>query len=175
MRKWHVLFILACTRVYAQPQRLDPLTGLTQCTDIPASQVCAVPTFEGADDWIAQDYDIKYSSRTFNNTAINTNDKAIFAPNVTIPGNYSVSIWSPGCRADATCRARGTVNITGRYSAAGKDTAAVLIQQTNDFYKFDEIHVGFVDAVGTAFRHGSRWQRARDRRRHWLSSRSLCR
>lgn len=72
----------------------------------------------------------------------------VFQPDIVQTGNYSISVYTPGCQGDATCTTRGEVNITGSITRtnAGKPLSTTLFQ-TNDFDKYDEIYVGYIDAT----------------------------
>ncbi|WEW58854.1 hypothetical protein PRK78_004322 [Emydomyces testavorans] len=75
-----------------------------------------------------------------------------FFPDIKQSGNYSVTMFTPGCIQDGTCATRGVVNVTGRYFASAKDPVQVLIHQTNNFDKYDQIYLGRVDAGNSNFR-----------------------
>ena len=80
-----------------------------------------------------------------------------FFPDIKQSGNYSVTVYTPGCIGDGTCSTRGEVNLTGIMSnSRGTGTAASPISttlfQTNDFDKYDQVYYGFVDADDGAFR-----------------------
>ncbi|KAH7408155.1 cortical protein marker for cell polarity-domain-containing protein [Phaeosphaeria sp. MPI-PUGE-AT-0046c] len=69
-----------------------------------------------------------------------------FSPDIKQSGNYSVTIYTPGCQGDGTCGTRGRVNVTARISqGGGKET---ILWQTNNFDKYDEIYNGYIDAAG---------------------------
>ncbi|KAF2464047.1 uncharacterized protein BDR25DRAFT_99126 [Lindgomyces ingoldianus] len=76
--------------------------------------------------------------------------QVIFTPDIRQSGNYSVTVFTPGCVGDGTCGNRGRVNITGTYSqttssADGPRTTELF--QTNNFDKYDEVYRGFVDST----------------------------
>ncbi|KAI9684535.1 MAG: hypothetical protein M1822_005623 [Bathelium mastoideum] len=80
-----------------------------------------------------------------------------FYPDIKQSGNYSVTIYTPGCVGDNTCSTRGEVNLTGIMSnSQGTGTAASPISttvfQTNDFDKYDQVYYGYVDADGGSFK-----------------------
>ena len=64
-----------------------------------------------------------------------------FYPDVKQSGNYSVTIYTPGCVGDGTCGSRGRVNVTTQMSQGGEDAGTVL-WQTNNYDKYDEIYNG---------------------------------
>ncbi|KAK9237847.1 cortical protein marker for cell polarity-domain-containing protein [Lipomyces kononenkoae] len=74
-----------------------------------------------------------------------------FYPDISIAGNYTVLMYTPGCGADFSCAARGQVNITVSPRSNGPTTGTVLYQ-TNDFDKYDVIYEGYVDAISEMFR-----------------------
>ena len=73
----------------------------------------------------------------------------VFRPNIKQSGNYSITIFTPGCIGDGTCATRGRVNITGLMgSGSGTGPAQPVsteLWQTNNFDKYDEIYVGRID------------------------------
>lgn len=74
-----------------------------------------------------------------------------FQPDIKQSGNYSITIFTPGCLQDGTCESRGIVNVTGTYEADG-DPTSVQLYQSNNFDKYDEIYFGYVDASSDSFR-----------------------
>ncbi|CAO2657029.1 Nn.00g058320.m01.CDS01 [Neocucurbitaria sp. VM-36] len=68
-----------------------------------------------------------------------------FFPDIKQSGNYSVTIYTPGCQGDGTCGSRGRVNVT---ATMGGQTEDSTLWQTNNFDKYDEIYNGFIDATG---------------------------
>ncbi|OAX85177.1 hypothetical protein ACJ72_00444 [Emergomyces africanus] len=75
-----------------------------------------------------------------------------FEPDIKQSGNYSVTVFTPGCVPDNTCNARGIVNVTGTFSPGGDKQSQNLIAQTNNFDKYDQIYLGFIDASSSKFR-----------------------
>lgn len=78
----------------------------------------------------------------------------VFEPDIKQSGNYSVTLFTPGCRQDSTCDTRGIVNITGVFATATQSGQPVqtTLYQTNYFDKYDEIYNGHVDANSDTFR-----------------------
>ena len=76
----------------------------------------------------------------------------VFQPDITQTGNYSVTVYTPGCEQDGTCGARGIVNITATLSSVGGEAISAQIYQTNSFDKYDQIYLGKVDAASSSFR-----------------------
>ena len=77
-----------------------------------------------------------------------------FKPDIKQKGNYSVTMFTPGCLQDNTCNTRGIVNVTGSYVAASAPGASTqtTIYQTNNYDKYDIIYQGPVDANSDTFR-----------------------
>ena len=75
-------------------------------------------------------------------------------PDIKQAGNYSVTIYTPGCQQDNSCSSRGIANITGDFSSGTQPSIPVQTQvyQTNDFDKYDQIYYGPVDANSDSFR-----------------------
>jgi hypothetical protein len=69
-----------------------------------------------------------------------------FSPDIKQSGNYSVTIYTPGCQGDGTCGSRGRVNVTANMSKNG-DPDPTLLWQTNNFDKYDEVYNGYIDAA----------------------------
>lgn len=82
------------------------------------------------------------------------NVSVVFKPDIKQKGNYSVTIYTPGCLQDNTCAKRGIVNVTGSYatSTVPGTSQATQIFQTNDYPKYDEIYRGPVDISEDGFR-----------------------
>ncbi|KAJ4989183.1 cellular morphogenesis protein [Stagonosporopsis vannaccii] len=64
-----------------------------------------------------------------------------FYPDIKQSGNYSVTVYTPGCLGDGTCGSRGRVNVTAQMSQTGQDPGTIL-WQTNNYDKYDEIYNG---------------------------------
>jgi hypothetical protein len=81
-------------------------------------------------------------------------DTVIFLPDIKQAGNYSVNIYTPGCRQDNSCQTRGQVLLSGRMSSttSGQAFQNLTLFQTNDFDKYDQIFFGQVDATSSSFR-----------------------
>ncbi|KAH8732984.1 cortical protein marker for cell polarity-domain-containing protein [Phaeosphaeriaceae sp. PMI808] len=68
-----------------------------------------------------------------------------FHPDIKQSGNYSVTIYTPGCQGDGTCGSRGRVNVTA--SMASGSNSSTILWQTNNFDKYDEVYNGYIDAT----------------------------
>ncbi|KAF2806793.1 uncharacterized protein BDZ99DRAFT_523365 [Mytilinidion resinicola] len=82
--------------------------------------------------------------------------EVVFKPDIKQSGNYTVTIFTPGCTIDNTCGTRGKVNVTGTMAASARTGVqpfqSVELFQTNMFDKYDQIYYGYVDANDDAFR-----------------------
>jgi hypothetical protein len=92
-----------------------------------------------------------YLSTSMGADSLNTLS-VVFQPDIKQAGNYSVTIYTPGCIQDGTCGARGIVTITATLSATGGEAISTDIYQTNNFDKYDQIYLGKVDAASSSFR-----------------------
>lgn len=76
----------------------------------------------------------------------------VFLPQFTTSGNYSVSVYTPGCIDDVSCAIRGNANVTSTLSDEPSTAPAVaMVAQTNDYGKFDQVYYGFVNATSDSF------------------------
>ncbi|KAL1303640.1 hypothetical protein AAFC00_006998 [Neodothiora populina] len=80
-----------------------------------------------------------------------SNASVVFRPDIKQSGNYSITLYTPGCINDDTCSSRGIVNVTGTATADGA-TISTTLYQTNDFDKYDQIYYGYVDLNSDTFR-----------------------
>ena len=82
------------------------------------------------------------------------NVSVTFMPDIKQKGNYTVTMFTPGCIQDNTCDTRGIVNVTGVYAAASSSSSPtpINIYQTNNYDKYDIIYQGPVDANSDSFR-----------------------
>ncbi|KAI1383275.1 cortical protein marker for cell polarity-domain-containing protein [Hypoxylon trugodes] len=78
----------------------------------------------------------------------------IFYPDIRESGEYIIKLYTPGCRQDNTCLSRGQINVSGILSASGSNRTleSKLLYQTNEFDKYDQLHIGAVDASSSSFR-----------------------
>ncbi|EME38461.1 hypothetical protein DOTSEDRAFT_75852 [Dothistroma septosporum NZE10] len=81
---------------------------------------------------------------------IKSSTNVVFRPNIQQSGNYSVTVYTPGCVQDGTCSTRGQVNMTGSMTSGGAPVTTTLFQ-TNNYDKFDQIYYGYIDTDGGAF------------------------
>ncbi|KAF2099762.1 hypothetical protein NA57DRAFT_65681 [Rhizodiscina lignyota] len=102
----------------------------------------------------------EYLSTTLLGSNIRSDSASVvFTPNIRQSGNYSVQIYTPGCIQDNTCTNRGRVNITGQMgSPTGTMTKGAAqpystqISQTNNFDKYDQIYLGYIDMTSDTFK-----------------------
>lgn len=75
-------------------------------------------------------------------------------PDIKQAGNYSVTIYTPGCQQDNSCSTRGIANVSGVFASGAQPNLPVQTQvyQTNYFDKYDQIYYGYVDANSDSFR-----------------------
>ncbi|PWW78864.1 hypothetical protein C7212DRAFT_156503 [Tuber magnatum] len=97
------------------------------------------------------DADSEYLSTYLNMTQLGS-ASVVFEPHIQQSGEYSVLMYTPGCRQDSSCPSRGQVNVTGTYTKTGAPQPAPPYYQTNDFAKYDTVYRGFVDAADDTFR-----------------------
>ena len=78
----------------------------------------------------------------------------VFEPDIKQKGNYTVTIFTPGCQQDNSCNTRGIVNVTGNYATASAPGLPLQTQiyQTNNYDKYDQIYQGPVDVNSEGFR-----------------------
>ncbi|KNG46467.1 cellular morphogenesis protein [Stemphylium lycopersici] len=97
---------------------------------------------------ISQSHDSssQYLTTVLQGTPIDADAASVtFIPDIKQSGNYSVTIYTPGCQGDGTCGTRGRVNVT---AIAGDDSESTELWQTNNFDKYDEVYNGYIDAAG---------------------------
>ena len=76
----------------------------------------------------------------------------VFLPDIKQKGNYTVTVYTPGCLQDNSCDSRGIANVTGIVTESGAPIPPVQIYQTNNFDKYDQIYSGPVDVNSDSFR-----------------------
>lgn len=94
-----------------------------------------------------------YLTITLESGTVNSasNASVVFQPDVKQSGNYSITMYTPGCYSDDTCAARGIVNITGSMTT-GQNPVSTTVYQTNNYDKYDQIYFGYVDVESDTFR-----------------------
>ncbi|KJZ73636.1 hypothetical protein HIM_06969 [Hirsutella minnesotensis 3608] len=84
-----------------------------------------------------------------------TSDSAsvVFFPSIRESGNYSINMYTPGCKPDRTCDTRGRVNVTGVMSAGSVNARfSTTLFQTNNFDKYDQIYFGYIEKTSDGFK-----------------------
>lgn len=75
----------------------------------------------------------------------------IYQPNISMPGNYTFLLFTPGCLQDGSCSTRSGINVT--IEANQQDEPTVLsLYETNQNDKYDVIYTGDVDQISDGFR-----------------------
>lgn len=94
-----------------------------------------------------------YLTANFTDNDIPKSASVIFYPNIRESGNYSVNLYTPGCRPDGTCSTRGRVNVTGVMSTGTVDAEfTTSLYQTNNFDKYDQIYFGYIEKSSSSFK-----------------------
>lgn len=82
---------------------------------------------------------------------VSPSTSVVFSPDIKQSGNYTVTVYTPGCLENDSCATRGMVNVTGTMTSAGAPVTTTLYQ-TNDYDKFDQVYFGYVDVDTDAFK-----------------------
>ncbi|KFZ10761.1 hypothetical protein V502_07950 [Pseudogymnoascus sp. VKM F-4520 (FW-2644)] len=123
---------------------------------------CAVSSSTASKATVAGPWEVTPSRQSLSNyltlkidgsKASSDSESVVFFPHIKESGNYSVNIYTPGCIQDDSCASRGQVRVTGTMSAGSTEPAFQTdVFQTNNFDKYDQIYIGFIDAGSDAFR-----------------------
>ncbi|KFY43437.1 hypothetical protein V495_03934 [Pseudogymnoascus sp. VKM F-4514 (FW-929)] len=124
--------------------------------------VCAVSSTTASKATVAGPWEVTPSRQSVSNyltlkvdgsKASSNSESVVFFPHIKESGNYSVNIYTPGCIQDDSCATRGQVRVTGTMGAGSTEPAFETdIFQTNNFDKYDQIYIGFIDAGSDSFR-----------------------
>ncbi|KAI4122633.1 MAG: hypothetical protein LQ338_005697 [Usnochroma carphineum] len=76
----------------------------------------------------------------------------VFEPDIKQKGNYTVTVYTPGCLQDNSCDRRGIANVTGIFTEGGAPTSPQQIYETNNYDKYDQVYSGPVDVNSDSFR-----------------------
>ncbi|KAI1780061.1 cortical protein marker for cell polarity-domain-containing protein [Hypoxylon cercidicola] len=78
----------------------------------------------------------------------------VFYPDIKESGEYIIKLYTPGCLQDNTCLRRGQISVSGTLAASGVNQTMPtrVLYQTNEFDKYDQLHIGSVDASSSSFR-----------------------
>ncbi|KAF3004688.1 hypothetical protein E8E14_004243 [Neopestalotiopsis sp. 37M] len=95
----------------------------------------------------------EYLSAQLTGTISSDSAAVTFYPDVRESGNYTVSLYTPGCLQDSTCTSRGQVNLTWSLTA-DNDTGDnfKVLYQTNNYDKYDVLFTAVMDAASSSFR-----------------------
>ncbi|KAI1862865.1 hypothetical protein JX265_008911 [Neoarthrinium moseri] len=96
----------------------------------------------------------EYLTAQLNGTATSAAASVTFFPDIRASGNYSISMFTPGCIQDDTCLSRGQVNVTFVTTADGDPGDNIkIVYQTNNFDKYDVLFDNIeIDAASDSFR-----------------------
>lgn len=75
----------------------------------------------------------------------------VYQPNITMNGNYTMMLFTPGCIQDGTCSTRGGVNVTVQPSS-NSDPIHIVLYETNDYDKYDYVYNGTMEKISDGFR-----------------------
>lgn len=75
----------------------------------------------------------------------------VYQPNVTVDGNYTIMLFTPGCIQDGTCATRGGINVTVE-PWNGADPIYITLYETNDYDKYDLVYNGTMGKMADGFR-----------------------
>ncbi|KAL9603042.1 MAG: hypothetical protein Q9219_001406 [cf. Caloplaca sp. 3 TL-2023] len=104
--------------------------------------------------WQAQPSGESFSGFLAANSTSNGNMSVTFDTSpIDQDGNYSVSVYTPGCVQTNDCDRRGEVSIVGHYVSQTVDgmSTSTRIAQTNNYDKYEQIYLGAVNASGGDF------------------------
>ncbi|KAF1946330.1 hypothetical protein EJ02DRAFT_462666 [Clathrospora elynae] len=119
---------------FNEPQTCGPSTARSEATTTGSWQVTP-----------RQQSDSNYLTTVLQGSPIDTEAATVtFFPDIKQSGNYSVTIYTPGCQGDDTCDSRGRVNVT---ASMGGSNESRELWQTNNFEKYDEVYNGFIDTT----------------------------
>lgn len=82
---------------------------------------------------------------------VSPDTSVVFTPDVKQSGNYSITVYTPGCLQDDSCATRGMVNVTGSMTSNSQPVTTTVFQ-TNDYDKFDQVYYGYVDVDTDTFK-----------------------
>ncbi|KPM41789.1 hypothetical protein AK830_g4762 [Neonectria ditissima] len=103
------------------------------------------PSFDSSSQYLTADLTGDFSAKSAS---------VIFYPNIKESGNYSVNMYTPGCKQDDSCSARGRVNVTGAMLSGSDDGSnfTSTLYQTNNYDKYDQIYFGYIEQSSDSFR-----------------------
>ncbi|KXL41377.1 hypothetical protein M433DRAFT_56994 [Acidomyces richmondensis BFW] len=86
-----------------------------------------------------------------NSSEVSPSTSVVFEPDIKQSGNYSITVYTPGCLQDDSCPTRGLVNITGT-TTSNDPPFSTIVYQTNDYDKYDQVYYGYVDVDTASFK-----------------------
>lgn len=92
-----------------------------------------------------------YVSINISDSSLLSDVSVRFEPNITIAGNYSVLLFTPGCVQDGTCSSRAGVTVGVQATESG-DAVYTTLFESNDYDKYDTIFTGDMDKISDGFR-----------------------
>lgn len=95
----------------------------------------------------------EYLSAQLTGTISSDSAAVTFYPGIREAGNYTVSMYTPGCMQDNTCTSRAQVNISWTLTSDDSSIAgSKVIYQTNNYDKYDILFSDVMDAPSSSFR-----------------------
>ncbi|KAK6206558.1 hypothetical protein LQW54_007628 [Pestalotiopsis sp. IQ-011] len=95
----------------------------------------------------------EYLTAQLTGTVSSDSAAVTFYPDVSESGNYTVSLYTPGCIQDDTCLSRGQVNLTWTLTEdEGASDDFRTLFQTNNYDKYDVLFTAVMDAASSSFR-----------------------
>ncbi|KAK5113101.1 hypothetical protein LTR62_003680 [Meristemomyces frigidus] len=82
---------------------------------------------------------------------ISSQTSVVFVPDIKQSGNYSITVYTPGCLQDSSCSTRGLVNVTGALTSDSMSFSTTLFQN-NNYDKYDQVYYGYVDVDSDSFK-----------------------
>ncbi len=89
-----------------------------------------------------------YLSTTVSSGSISTQDGVQYNMDLSLSGNYTFLLYTPGCGSDGTCSQRGAVNAS-LFAENGTLLASKTVSQTNTDLKYDVVFSGDIDRIST--------------------------
>lgn len=122
---------------FNEPEKCGPTTSKSEATSTGSWQI--TPSHSSTSE---------YLTAVLQGSPIDTDATTVtFHPDIKQSGNYSVTIYTPGCSGDGTCGTRGRVNVS---TSMGGGKEYTELWQTNNFDKYDEVYNGFIDATSSS-------------------------
>ncbi|EMR11728.1 hypothetical protein PNEG_00162 [Pneumocystis murina B123] len=94
--------------------------------------------------------DQSYLSANISRSALEKSS-VVFEPRLQRSGYYHVHLYTPGCIQDNTCSFRGIVQVRIYYQE-NVNPVIVIVHQTQNYEKIDNIYKGFISGITSTFR-----------------------